>query len=169
MATPWLRPPHGRTARHLSADDYAKIPLRWDVAVRAAVAHRAAILGGDTLRVLAALHGSEYVAPLGDPVFVDALAERGHWCGPGGRSECMRLLADGLLPGEILERTAKAHFNPSRFAAATREFLHRWDGSGLDERLIDVAALRRQWSAEQISARTAMLLQQAWLRSDGRQ
>lgn len=165
--SPWLREPLREAARRLSGRRHAAGPLRWDDSVRAVPRDHAAVLGGRTLSAIAGRHGATYVAPLGELAFVDALAARGGRWGPGGRSACMRMLADGLLPDAVLDRTDKAYFNASRFGAATAEFVRGWDGSGLDETLVDRAVLRRLWTSEHVPARTAMLLQQAWLSSGG--
>lgn len=165
--TPWLREPYQEAARRLSYRRQAAAPMRWDVSVRAVPRTRAAVLGGATLRAVARRHGAAYVAPLGEPAFVDSLATHGGRWGPGNRTSCMRLLAGDLLPDAVLGRTDKAYFHTSRFGAATAEFVRGWDGSGLDETVVDSAALRRIWNSEQIPARTAMLLQQAWLNNGG--
>lgn len=80
----------------------------------------------------------------------------------------MRLLADGLLPEAIIKRSDKAYFNASCFGPLTAAFVRSWDGTGLDDDLVDAEVLRDVWSAEFVPAPTAMLLQQAWLSMEPR-
>ncbi|MBB5829562.1 hypothetical protein [Micromonospora carbonacea] len=45
----------------------------------------------------------------------------------------------------------------------TRELVCAWDGGGVDGSLVDVEALRREWSRWPFDSRTAALVQQVWL------
>ena len=49
----------------------------------------------------------------------------------------MRALFSDLLPPQVIARTAKAEFSAPLFGEQTRRFARRWDGGGLDPRLID--------------------------------
>ncbi len=162
----WLRPAfrwewRDRRARHAAAQ-----PLRWDASVRFPLRQRAAIIGRQTLRTVASWYDCKLVEPLGSPGFVASLAAFGGRWGIGGRSACVRLLADGLLPEAVIERRDKAYFNASRFGAATADFVRSWDGSGLNDDLVDAEVLREVWSAGFVPAPTAMLLQHAWLSTE---
>jgi hypothetical protein len=42
----------------------------------------------------------------------------------------------------------------------SRELVARWVGDGIDDELVDIEALRREWEAPHPDARTFMLLQQ---------
>lgn len=159
----WLRPALRRERLELSIRQDAAQPLRWDASVRSILQQRSAIIGGQTLRAVTNWYGCSQVEPLGSPAFVASLAAFGGRWGLGGRSAVLRLLADGLLPEAIIERRDKAYFNASRFGLATAEFVRSWDGTGLDDDLVDAEVLRDVWSAELVPAPTAMLLQQAWL------
>jgi asparagine synthase (glutamine-hydrolysing) len=75
----------------------------------------------------------------------------------------MNALAGDLLPANVLGRTSKAYFNRVFFGEHTRAFAASWSGEGLDERLIDPEALRREWLSEVPDFRTSLLLQSAWL------
>jgi len=75
----------------------------------------------------------------------------------------MEVLFGDLLPQAILSRSSKSHFNTAMWERHAREFDSQWDGSGLDASIVDVAALRDEWSADRPDARSFMLAQQAWL------
>ncbi|SCF19593.1 hypothetical protein GA0070558_14513 [Micromonospora haikouensis] len=103
------------------------------------------------------------VPPLLDDGFAAALAaHRGRLRCPS-RRELLASIPDTGLPPLILARRDKATFDEVFFRAATREFVREWDGSGVDGSLVDVDALRREWSGWPVSSRTAALVQQAWL------
>jgi len=102
-----------------------------------------------------------------DPDFVAALAR---FFGPTAppRPELLATIAAGAIAPEVVARRPKAHFLEVFFRAQTREFIREWDGSGVDERYVDVDALRRVWSTWPIPFRTATLVQQVWLSADER-
>ena len=68
--------------------------------------------------------------------------------GGGDRTAVLRRLVPDLLPDAVLSRTSKAAFNDAYLAGHTREFARTWDGTGVDESLVDAEALRRAWLAE---------------------
>lgn len=72
-------------------------------------------------------------------------------------------ITDAALPPLIIAPRRKATFDEVFFRAPTREVVRAWDGGGVDESLVDVAALRREWSGWPINPRTAALVQQVWL------
>lgn len=162
----WLRPALRREWRERCVRHEAAQPLRWDASVHFPLRQRALIVGMRTLRAVATWYGCELVEPLGAAGFVASLAAFGGRWGIGGRTACLRLLADGLLPKAIIERRDKVYFNASRFGSATAEFVQRWDGSGLDDDLVDTGVLHDVWSAAFVPASTAMLLQRAWLNTE---
>ncbi|MGW4589016.1 asparagine synthase-related protein [Amycolatopsis thermoflava] len=151
----WLRPDLRRVVWREAADR----PLRWETSVRTALATRAYEVGFRTRADAAAEYDCELVEPFADPSFVASYAAGR----PMTRAAGTRLVADGLLPEEVLQRRDKARFNASRFGPRSREFARNWDGSGVDGALVDPDALRAAWLADEPPAATAMLLQQAWL------
>lgn len=163
----WLRPAVRRRAQRESVRSEAARPLRWDRSVWATLAPRAVMLGNRTRARIACDDDCELVEPLGTVDFVASYAAFGGRWGGLTRTAGTRLLAAGLLPDAVTGRRQKAHFNASRFGPASREFVRSWDGRGVDESLVDPMALRAAWLAEVPSAATAMLLQQAWLASEG--
>jgi hypothetical protein len=79
------------------------------------------------------------------------------------RAAAMDLLFGDVLPPAVRERSDKAAFFAPFINAYSRDFIARWDGTGVDETLVDVGALRACWSAERVDARSYALLQSAWL------
>lgn len=162
---PWLRPAVRRAVRARLARELARRPLRWDRSVRAALRSRATAIGNQSREALAVRHGCALVEPLREPAFVASYGAFGGRWGGLTRDAGTRLLGDGLLPEALVRRSGKAYFNGSRFGPATRAFARDWDGSGVDDALVDGEALRHAWLSEVPPASTAMLLQQAWLES----
>ena len=158
----WLRP----AVRRAALAELARLadrPLRWDESVWSVLAPRAVSLGRQARDFAAVQQDCALVDPLGDLGFVASWAAfGGRWHG-FTRSEGMRVLADDLLPRELLTRREKASFNVSRFGSASREFIRNWNGSGVDHELVDPEALHEAWAAGEPPGSTAMLLQQAWL------
>jgi hypothetical protein len=96
-----------------------------------------------------------------DPRVVGALADTSGW--RGWPSSGAMLAA--LVP-EIPARTTPAPGTPSEpfwQGAETESFIAGWDGSGLDERLVDPPLVREAWRRK--DTRAGMLLQAAWLAS----
>lgn len=164
----WLRPAVNEERRRRTVAHIAPQPLRWDASLHHALGQRASIVGGQTLDTIAGGANCTLVQPLGAAGFVAALAAVGGRWGPGGRSAVVRMLAGDLLPVEVVTRTSKASFNASRFGLATAEFVRSWDGTGLDDELVDPDELRRAWAADVVPATAAMLLQAAWLHAGAR-
>jgi asparagine synthase (glutamine-hydrolysing) len=75
----------------------------------------------------------------------------------------MRALFGTLLPRQILERSSKTGFDEAFWRAPSREFAARWDGRGVDERLVDADALAAEWSSPEPDPRSFLLAQAAWL------
>src|SRR5690606_14138811 len=119
------------------------------------------------VQVLADDHGVRWRHPLQDPRFVSALAHDGGAWGFRGRTDTMRFLFGDLLPDAVLSRRSEASFNGSRFGDGERDFAAGWDGSGVDDRLVDVRLLRDLWLGERPPGVTGLLLHQAWLAQRG--
>jgi hypothetical protein len=77
----------------------------------------------------------------------------------------MRLLFGDLLPAEVIERPDKADLENAFWGEHSRRFVEEWDGSGIDEGVVDVDELRAAWRTREWS--TVALLQVAWLASAG--
>jgi len=159
---PWLRG-RAREAQRRFASLQARGPWRYDVATRALVRGRVPVVLAHNLQVLAEERGVRWRHPLLDPRFARALGADGGAWGFRGRTDTMRFLFSDLLPEPVLARRSKASFNGSRFGEDERDFASGWDGNGVDDRLVDVAELRRHWLGERPAGLTVPLLHQAWL------
>jgi hypothetical protein len=116
-----------------------------------------------SLSLLAADAATELVHPLLDPSFLSALAQAGGRVGFGDRTTAMRALFGDLLPEAVLTRPTKARYSEVLWGRCTRDFAERWNGSGVDDGLVDPVALRRQWRRPAPHEDCAMLLHAAWL------
>jgi hypothetical protein len=160
---PWLRPGMRDAVRE--ARRMGRQPLRWDRGVWAAVAPRAVAISNRTRARISADHDCRLMEPFGSGPFVESWAAFGGRWGGVTRTGAIRLLADGLLPDAVIRRGQKAWFNASRFGPISREFARTWDGSGVDDNLVDADRLRAAWLSQVPPGTTSMLLQQAWLAS----
>jgi Asparagine synthase len=159
---PWLKPEVYERHLRLLGADMASEPLRWDRSLMWLTRRRNAEAGKRNYQLVAAEHDLDLVEPLLEPQFLSALGRVRHF-GFAGRTEAMRVLFGDLLPPAVIERSGKATFNRAFMGEATREFARSWDGSGLDESMVDTDRLRQAWLAETPSALSSMLLQAAWL------
>jgi len=85
---------------------------------------------------------------------------------PNGRA-ALAALAGHVLPSEVIERRGKARFDDVFFRHHSREFARAWDGRGVPEGVVDVAALRAHWAQAAPDPHSFTLLQAAWLASAG--
>jgi asparagine synthetase B (glutamine-hydrolysing) len=164
----WLTP-LGRSlvARALARED-AAWPYRWDRAMDHWYASRAFAALDGTIALLAADHGAQVVNPLLHPSVLAELRRAGGRRGFPSREHAMRWLCGSLLPERILARRTKARFTRSLWSGAAREFVAGWDGSGLDRRHVDPAAIRLEVGSPEPDFRVTLLVQAAWLATDGR-
>ncbi len=98
-----------------------------------------------------------------DPEFLSAVAGALWRVGFSTRAGAMDLLFGDALPGAVRHRSDKATFFTPFVNRHSRAFIGEWDGTGVDEALVDVEALRACWAAEQVDGRSFALLQSAWL------
>jgi asparagine synthase (glutamine-hydrolysing) len=131
-------------------------------------ARRASVLGGETIRALAAAEQVAVRSPLLERGVLAALAGAGGWLGFPTRPNALIRLFGDLLPHDVLSRPTKATFNGVAFGVATRAFAASWDGTGVDPALVDAEALRAEWLSPMPSGTTSLLLHQAWLACTGR-
>jgi asparagine synthase (glutamine-hydrolysing) len=160
---PWLTPDALAEATRRTVEDDVGEPLGWAASLRWHVRRRFMKETSASLRMLAREQGAALLEPFLEDVFVDALARsEGAWAAPA-REELMRRLAAGVLPEAVLTRRSKAVFDHAYFAAASRAFVSRWSGAGIDPDLVDEGRLRQEWAKPSPSALSFLLLQQAWL------
>jgi hypothetical protein len=99
-----------------------------------------------------------------DARFLGSLLPAG---GAADRATAMTALFGELLPAGVLTRTTKASFDRVFFARHSREFAAAWDGTGADERYVDVPSLRANWDSARPVAQSFLQLQAAWLAVSG--
>jgi hypothetical protein len=105
--------------------------------------------------------------PFMDRDFLSATAGALWRVGFPTRAAAMELLFGDVLPVAVRERSDKAAFFAPFINRHSRNFITAWDGTGVDEGLVEVAALRACWSADRVDARSYALLQAAWLATAG--
>jgi asparagine synthase (glutamine-hydrolysing) len=162
LDAPWLTARARRQLRAAAAGEHDQ-PARWDRFVGWSIARRRLTVTQRTLRSLSAEAGASLSLPLLEPRFLSALAGAGGAHGWSSRTAAMEAIAGGRLPAEILRRASKAHFDEVYWGAAARRFARAWSGRLSHPELVDAAALRREWLAPHPRARSALLLQLAWL------
>jgi hypothetical protein len=159
----WLQPAAERRAVALLTSRQAGVPVRFSRAATTQITHRCFTGAAGTFRALGDALGTTIELPLSRPGVVESLAGAGGWLGFGEQRSMLQRLAGDLLPSELLARRPAPDLNPIFFGEPSREFAANWTGAGLDESVVDVAALRRNWLSERPDPRTACLLQYAWL------
>jgi asparagine synthase (glutamine-hydrolysing) len=164
----WLRPEARRTVAALDATEDASHPREWRKWIGWRSRRRDLVGGLSSLSQLAEDTDTLVLHPLIEPDFIGALAGAGGRLGLGDRTAAMRAIFVGALPDELLARSTKARFDEVFWRRETRDFAERWDGSGVDGQLVDPDALREEWLKPEPDARSAMLLQSAWLSAPGR-
>ena len=116
-----------------------------------------------SLSLLAADAGASLRHPVLDPFSSRALASAGGRLGFGDRTTAMRAMFAGALPDAVLSRATKARYSEAFWGRRTREFAAHWQGVGVDDELVDPAALKREWLKPNPHEDSAMLLHAAWL------
>jgi asparagine synthase (glutamine-hydrolysing) len=161
----WLTPAALVAWREAIREEEASRPLRFSSSVHTVPVRRSQAIGDRNRSLIAAEHGVGMLSPLLAPEFVQAVAADGKWLGRGDRTTVMRWLASDLLPDAVLSRASKASFGETYWTPRAREFAAAWNGQGVDEQLVDVAALQTLWQTGTFPLQTASLLQQVWLAS----
>ena len=139
------------------------MPVRFSRAATTQITHRCFTGAAGTFRALGEALGTATELPLSQPGVVESLAGAGGWLGFGDQRAMLQRLVADLLPSELLARRPTPDLNPVFFGEPTREFAARWNGAGLDESVVEIEALRRNWLSNRPDPRTACLLEYAWL------
>jgi hypothetical protein len=164
-ALPWLVPDAAAAYAHALARELLE-PLWWGRAVtdgwwrsrqRLAMTASIAAASGDDVTV-------EH--PFTDPLFLSAAADALWPAGFPNRGRAMDLLFGDMLPIAVRHRSDKAAFFAPFVNRHTRAFIDSWDGTGVDQTLVDAEALQACWSADRVDARSYALLQSVWLNAD---
>ncbi|HEV2813412.1 MAG TPA: hypothetical protein VGW10_09190, partial [Solirubrobacteraceae bacterium] len=168
--SPWLWPP----AVDAVVDGMlaAELPEPRALDARLAYVHRERhhALTRHGIEALASDEDALPVVPFLDPRFLAALARFLGRDGIGGRTAVTTALAGDLLPERLVTRRTKAVFPEAYCNRHARAFVRDWRGAGVDDTLVDVRTLRaRLGDGTDIwwLARSAILLQAAWLAQDG--
>lgn len=159
----WLRPDARRVVEAELARDEAAEPRRWDAWVDHYSRSRFHRLPQASLRLLAAACDVRVVHPLADPGFLGAVARSGGSTGFGSRTAATQKLFGDLLPPELVGRPSKGEFGAALWGPDARAFAESWDGSGIDNDLVDAHVLRETWREENPPLACATLIQAAWL------
>lgn len=118
--------------------------------------------------------GLALIAEESDVTLVHPFLDRSVWsavagtAGPRGfasRSHGMATLFGDELPGSLLARRSKAHFDAAMWTATAQTFADTWAGDGIPTDYVDVRALREHWRGGRPAAQSFSLLQAAWLAS----
>lgn len=98
-----------------------------------------------------------------DPAFLSAVAGALWRVGFPTRASAMDLLFGEALPQDVRHRSDKAAFYAPFVNHYSRAFIDSWDGTGVEDRLVNASALRECWNQDRVDARSYPLLQAAWL------
>jgi hypothetical protein len=162
----WLRPDAERALRSQVIAQMAGEPPRWDCWVRRCWwPSRYRLIGQASLATVANAAGTHVIHPLQDARFLATAATQFGRVGFETRTEAMSLLFGDLLPRVLQARATKASFDAVFFNRHSRTFVADWNGTGVDEELVDPDALRREWAEPQPTPHTLTLLQSLWLAS----
>jgi asparagine synthase (glutamine-hydrolysing) len=167
VAPPWLRQDIRAGFVRRVADDVVDEPLSYAAAVRRLPYTRSAAIGLAGLALVAGGKGARIDHPLLGGPFLDALARRRGRLGYPTRTAAMTELFADVLPAPILSRRTKATFNSAAINEPSRRFARAWDGSGLDDSLVDAERLRSEWLSDTPNPACLLALQAAWLASEG--
>jgi Asparagine synthase len=164
-AAGWLRPGErgGYVAAWLHALDE---PLRWNARVAALARKRYLAVAFASLQALADDAATLILHPFLDLGFLGALARAGGVRGWGDRTATTAALFGEILPRETVTRASKATFDDISWSEPSREFARNWNGTGVDEELVDPDALRAEWLKDTPHFGTATLLQSVWLHAN---
>jgi asparagine synthetase B (glutamine-hydrolysing) len=124
------------------------------------------VMTQESLTAFSDEHDVAHVDPFLEPKFVAAFAGTARPFGLATRTDAMRALFSDILPDDIMSRTSKAVFNRCFLTDVGRSFARSWDGSGVDEEMVDVDVLRSAWLSAWPPAQSFGLLQAAWLHSN---
>ena len=160
---PWLLPAVQQDFQTKMARAQAEEPRRWDRWIERFAQRRSLSLALQSMTALTSDVDALLVQPLVEPAVLAALHETGRARGIGDRTHLMRSLFGTVLPDALLARPDKAVFGPAFRGEPSETFAREWRGDGVDTRLVDPEALKREWRSESMNFRSALLMQTAWL------
>lgn len=159
---PWLREDAAKEFDRLLLALRADVPVAFDAAMSRQRLQRCHAGTRRSLEALAECAGARFLMPFREDRFIAALAAAGGRRGFGDRASAITTVASDLLPVELLRRSEGAPDRHVHAGEASRSFVQRWSGTGLDENVVDVDALRVAWRDGTIPAASTMLLQLAF-------
>jgi asparagine synthetase B (glutamine-hydrolysing) len=159
--TPWLRE---GAQRELQArwDAVPFVTTSWGDAQRHSLATRYHELVRSAMDTFAAVEGVRLMEPFYDRRVVMSVVNHGSAEGFRSRGKALEELFSDLLPRDVLYRGTKAVFNDVVFGPSARAFASEWDGTGLDDTLVDPELLQAEWSKPRPNVRSISCLHQAW-------
>jgi asparagine synthase (glutamine-hydrolysing) len=160
----WVTPAARARLTALEIADRAAFPIRFDRLLERAWTDRHFQMGRYAYDQIAADAGVEILQPFREREVVAAVARAWGYRHPGGRIHTLRPLVGDLLPEAALARQSKAEFVNVFATDRLRDWVRKWDGSGVDQDRANVDALRHEWSKPSPHYCSFPLLQQAWLR-----
>jgi asparagine synthase (glutamine-hydrolysing) len=164
---PWLRPEGQRAAQRAAGDDAATLPRTLRERMERVRGVRYTATGCAALELLADDAGANITHPLLDLGLWAAVAAAAPRDGFARGGDALAAVAGCLLPSELISRRTKASFDAVFFNEHARAFAQEWAGGGIPAALVDEAALRAHWLADQPDPHTLNLMQAAWLSSAG--
>ena len=159
----WLRPRAHRAVSAAWAAHGASEPFAWEAQFGWRLRFRYLHVGLTSLALLADDASVRIVHPFTDAAFSAALARLPKRRRYADRTAAMRLLFGDLLPDDVLARTTKSSFDEAFWSDWSRALAADWSGAGADRELVDVEALREEWSSPDPDPRSFTLVQAAWL------
>ena len=161
---PWLTSA-GQDAVDLALSRDEIEPLEWRDYLGWSFARTAWQVAQRTLDAVGDTAGCRIAHPLAEPTLLSSLTHAWPRRGPADRTDVMRAVVGDLLPTHIVEREDKAILASVFIGPASRAFIERWNGSGVDAEWVDTTALREVWARQYPYAGSFNLLHQAWLAS----
>jgi hypothetical protein len=160
----WIRPHASRRLARAYARWETGEPLHWDRSLRTWW-WRSRLLQCNLAgkRLLAGDLDVHVESPFAASSVLAACACTGGAIGLGSRASALTGIVGDLLPQAVLRRVTKASFDGAFWTRHARAFVAAWDGGGLDGELVDVDALRTEWSKPRPDPHTYAQLQRAWL------
>jgi asparagine synthetase B (glutamine-hydrolysing) len=163
VSTPWLRPGLDRELQQQRRKRALTFTKDWNEVLEGLIKSRYLELLRPVLDTFAADYGVRLLEPFYDPRFVRAMGRAAPHDGYLTRTHALEAHFSDLLPAEVLRRGTKAVFSEVAWGRHARGFVAEWDGSGMDEAIVDVDRLREEWAKERPNARSLGCLHQAYL------
>jgi hypothetical protein len=160
---PWLRRSAQRQVRARWREDVASRPRADQRRISWWVGLRQVQIATDLLRRVGAEMRVEICHPLIDATFMSALSRL-----PSDSATATALAGD-ILPPALLAGPTGSLDSGGFWGSQSRELAESWQGDGVDPGLVDVEALRLQWSLPRPDPRTFLLLQSIAVASEAGQ